>query len=346
MLRNREFGMMSIAIASIGLLATIIGFYISNVTGFMVLITSLVVSGCGLTYTIWRYREIEKLANYLREISGGNYSLDVRDNVEGELSILKNEIYKVTNILSEQHASLKREKIHLSDAISDISHQIKTPLTSMIMMADLINEPNLPNNKRDEFTKNIQSQLTRLDWLVSSLLKLSKIDAGTVQFKKEPIFVNKLINSSLDAILLPIDMKQIQVIVDGNDNVSFLGDNYWTEEAFINILKNCVEHSDQGGKLIIKYVHNTLFTEVVISDTGRGITKEDLPYIFTRFYKGKSTNDESVGIGLAMAYKIITSQGGDIEVKSLLGYPLIDEDDWFGCNFTIYHWCVGDDEVK
>src|SRR5699024_5783225 len=128
--------------------------------------------------------------------------LDVRDNVEGELSILKNEIYKVTNILSEQHASLKREKIHLSDAISDISHQIKTPLTSMIMMADLINEPNLPINKRDEFTKNIQSQLTRLDWLVSSLLKLSKIDAGTVQFKKEPIFVNKLINSSLDAILL------------------------------------------------------------------------------------------------------------------------------------------------
>src|SRR5690606_16460644 len=139
--------------------------------------------------TRWRYREIEKLASYLRKVSSGDYTLDVRDNFEGELSILKSDIYKVTRMLSEQRALLQQDKLMLTDAISDISHQLKTPLTSMMVMADLLSDSNLPDEKRTEFTNNIRIQLERIEWLVSSLLKLSKIDAGTAQFKKERVEV-------------------------------------------------------------------------------------------------------------------------------------------------------------
>ena len=140
--------------------------------------------GGSLLFTKWRYREIEKLSVYLREISSGNDTLDVRDNQEGELSILKNDIYKVTRMLSEHRSLLQRDKLQLTDAISDISHQLKTPLTSMTVMADLLSATDLPPAKRTEFTHHIRIQLERIDWLVSSLLKLSKMDAKTIPFKK------------------------------------------------------------------------------------------------------------------------------------------------------------------
>ena len=149
------------------------------------LITSILLIGCSIGFTRWRYKELEKLSSYLRQISGGDYSLDVRDNYEGELSILKSDIYKVTLMLSEQGSLLRQDKIQLTDAISDISHQLKTPITSMTVMAELLSDVALPTTKRTEFTRNIHIQLQRIDWLVTSLLKLSKIDAGTVQFKKD-----------------------------------------------------------------------------------------------------------------------------------------------------------------
>ncbi|MFZ7942930.1 MULTISPECIES: sensor histidine kinase [Bacillaceae] len=319
MLRNREVRVLIVTMCLISIGGTVAASFVSIAAMVLVFIVSALLIGCCLVFTGWRYHEIAKLSSYLRQISGGDYSLDVRDNFEGELSILKNNIYKVTIMLSEQGGLLKQDKIQLTNAISDISHQLKTPLTSMMMMADLLSDANLPPVKRSEFTRTIRIQLERIEWLVSSLLKLSKIDAETVQFKQEVIAVKRLLQKSLEPVLIPMDIKEQTVSMDGEGTVSFVGDFNWTIEAIINILKNCVEHTADGGRIAISFSENPLFTEIVIADNGKGIPKEDIPYIFKRFYKGKNAGEDSVGIGLAMAHSIITHQNGDIEVKSKNG---------------------------
>ncbi len=319
MLRNREVQILLLVMGSISLMAVILVYIFPTTAILIVLVTSVLLMVCVLIFTRWRYREIEKLSSYLRQISSGDYSLDVRDNHEGELSILKSDIYKVTLMLSEQGELLKKDKLKLTEAISDISHQLKTPLTSMTVMVDLLSDAKLPHEKRMEFTHNIRMQLERIDWLVSSLLKISKIDAGTVVFKQDQIIVKELIQKSLDPVLIPMDIIEQTVSIKGDETVSFRGDLNWTVEALINILKNCVEHTQQGGKIHISFSENALFTEIIIADNGKGIPKEDLPYIFNRFYKGKSASEDSVGIGMAMAHSIITNQYGHIEVISAQG---------------------------
>lgn len=305
-----------LVMGAISLTAILVAAFISPVSTLLVFILSLLLMGSSLLFTRWRYRELDKLSVYMGEISNGNDTLDVRDNQEGELSILKNNIYKVTLMLSEHRSLLQRDKVQLTDAISDISHQLKTPLTSMTMMADLLSDPNLSPAKRSEFTHHIRVQLERIDWLVSSLLKLSKIDAKTIPFKKDRIPVKNLIQKALEPVMIPMDIKGHTLSIVGDDNVSFIGDFNWTAEAVINILKNGVEHTPEGGAIAITFSENALFTEVIIADNGKGIPKEDLPYIFKRFYKGKNAAEGSIGIGLAMAHSIVASQNGVIDVTS------------------------------
>lgn len=317
MLRNREIQiLLTILLLISGIGFTLAAIFISKLAAAIVLGVSILLISCTLIFTKWRYREIEKLSGYLQKISSGDFHLDVRDNYEGELSILKSHIYKVTKMLSEQGAVLQEDKAKLTDAISDISHQLKTPLTSMMVMADLLRDKRLDDGKRDEFTRNLQVQLERMEWLVSSLLKLSKMDAGTIVFKKEKILVGPLIQTAVEPLLVPMDIKMQSLYVNGDENAAFIGDFNWTAEALINIVKNCVEHTAEGDEISILFSENALFTEITISDNGKGIPKEDLPYIFKRFYKGKNASDDSVGIGLAMAHSIVTSQQGDIEVTS------------------------------
>lgn len=316
MLRNREIKMLLFVMGSISLAAIVAALMISPAAAVLVFFLSILLIGGSLLFTKWRYREIEKLSVYLREISSGNDTLDVRDNTEGELSILKNDIYKVTRMLSEHRSLLQRDKLQLTDAISDISHQLKTPLTSMTVMADLLSAPDLPPVKRTEFTHHIRIQLERIDWLVSSLLKLSKMDAKTIPFKKDRIPMKNLIQKALEPVMIPMDIKGQTVSIAGDDDVSFVGDFNWTAEAVINILKNGVEHTPEGGAIAISFSENSLYTEIVIADNGKGIPKEELPYIFKRFYKGKNASEGSIGIGLAMAQSIIASQNGVIDVTS------------------------------
>ncbi len=319
MLRNREFQFYIFMLFLIGGVATVLATFSLIKPVLLISLTSLVLIVCSIIFTCWRYNEIKKLSGYLRKISVGEASLDIRDNYEGELSILKNEIYKVTLMLSEHKALLQRDKMQLTDAISDISHQLKTPLTSMMVMADLLSDSSLSEAKRKEFTKNIQVQLERIEWLVSSLLKLSKLDAGTIQFKKDLVNVKQLIEKSIEPLLIPMDIKEQTFLIHGKEEVSFYGDFHWTVEALINVLKNAVEHADQGGKITIQFSENPLYTEFAVTDNGMGIAKSDLPYVFKRFYKGKNASEESVGIGLAMAHSIITRQNGTLEVKSAEG---------------------------
>jgi len=317
--RNREVRQLIVVLAVLSGILTVAGFLAGIATGILVILTVFLMDTAFFYFTRERYRQIGKLSAYLRRIAAGEYSLDVRDNVEGELSILKSEIYKMTTMLSEYNELLKQEKTLLAQQMADISHQLKTPLTSMMVMVDLLKDENLPDEKRQEFTSHIYKQLVRIETLVSSLLKMSKLDAGVADMNLREVPAGKLIENALSPFLILMEIKGITYSLSGEEHVIHC-DLQWTTEALINILKNSIEHvRNDEGRIEISVSDNPLYTEIKISDNGTGISREDLPHIFTRYYRGKNASPDSVGIGLAMAYSIILSQGGDITVKSVQG---------------------------
>lgn len=316
MFRNKEVRLFIGGMSILTIVAVLVSYFHSPHIALIVGLVGILSISLAYFFSLWRYREIEQLSTYLRKISNGDFYLDVRDNDEGELSILKNEIYKVTNILAEHKALLQADKKHLTDAISDISHQLKTPLTSMKMTVDFLRVDQLSDEKRFEFTYTMKVQVERIEWLVAALLKLSKIDAGTARFNKERIVVKSLIQQAAEALVVPMDIKEQFLSIEGKEDVHFIGDFNWTVEAIVNLLKNGVEHTPNGGRINVHFKENALYTEIIIADSGSGIPKEDVPYIFKRFYKGKNATEDSVGIGLALAYSIVTEQNGDIHVKS------------------------------
>ncbi|MCM3144286.1 HAMP domain-containing sensor histidine kinase [Brevibacillus sp. MER 51] len=270
-------------------------------------------------FTRKRYQDIRKLAYYLASVYSGQPTMDIRDNVEGELSILKNDIYKVTLTLSEQSTLLKKEKQYLADTLSNISHQLKTPLTSMFVMADLLNNPSLPPDKREEFLGKIINQLKRIEWLVTSLLKLSKIEVQSVIFKKELVSVKKMINKAVEPLLVPMELKNQELSFSCKEDLFVYGDENWTVEAILNVIKNGIEHTPVGGQIAISCEETPLYTQIVIADSGEGISLEDAPHIFERFYKGKNAGSDSIGIGLAMSKTILQSQNADVFMESQIG---------------------------
>lgn len=329
MIRNKEFKRMARWFFLLSLLLGVGVSFLSPLAAAGVLLSAAV-----LFFLVWRfirrqYEDIRTLSRYLERISSGSYELDIRDNEEGELSILKNDIYKVTLTLREQAELLRKDKLLLADAISDISHQLKTPLTSLVMMTDLLSEPTLSEEKRVEFTRNIHMQLERMEWLLTALLKLSKIDAGAIRFRREPVRVETLLHQAAAPLLVPMDLKEQTLEIKGDVEGTFLGDLNWSTEALVNILKNCVEHTPPHGTITMTATQNQIYTSIVIEDTGAGIDPDDLHHVFERFYKGKNSGEESVGIGLAMAKSIITSQDGTIDVKSEAGKGARFEVKWY-----------------
>ncbi len=262
--------------------------------------------------------QITELSNYLHRIDAGNYSLDVRDNGEGGFSLLKNDLYKVTVQLREQAELLQKDKAALSNLITDISHQIKTPLTSLGVLTDLLAEEP-PETDRRLFVERQRVQLSRIQWLVDALLKLARLDAGTAAFKREVVNVSRLIERALEPLLIPLEIRRQQLVVHGETNVTFIGDLNWSAEALTNVIKNCIEHTPEDGKIEIHFSANALYTEIIVNDNGDGIARLDLPGIFNRFYRGENASENSLGIGLALAKAIFTTQEGDISVRSQPG---------------------------
>lgn len=277
------------------------------------IIILLVSNYCFIRY---RYYKINQLSTYLQNLRENRFQLSINDYEEGELSILKSEIYKLTILLTEQSELLLKDKAYLADSLSDISHQLKTPLTSMMVMADLLEQKNLPEEKRKEFVLKIQIQLQRMEWLVSTLLKMSKLDAKTVELKKEAVLIKDLIHNASAHLLIPMDMKEQFFCIEGDDTISLLCDPSWTAEAFSNLLKNSMEHTPVKGSITINFEETALYIKILIHNTGRPIAPEDLPYIFKRFYRGKNAAPDSIGIGLAFAKQIISLQNGTISVTS------------------------------
>ena len=284
---------------------------------FLILICFVLIVSLILAILYFRkiYKDIKDMTDYVYNSSEGrNFDMKNR-NQEGQIGLLKTELIKMINILKEKVELLNNEKIFLNEVISDISHQLKTPMTSLIILNDLMYE-DLPKETKIEFLDKIKSQLNRMEWLIKSMLKLSKVEAKVIDFEKKEVKVSELIKKSISPSLISMEIKNIELTVNGDENISYIGDINWSCEAFVNIIKNCIEHTDTNGKINISYEENPLYCEVVIKDSGEGIDKKDLPHIFKRFYKGKSSKDDSVGIGLAMAKSIIESQNGDIYVKS------------------------------
>ncbi len=317
--RNREIRWLCSVLLACLLICTGAGFLAAPAAGLAAFVCGLLTGGVAVLFTYRRYRQIGELSGYLKRISTGEYSLDVRDNEEGELSILKSELYKMTVMLSENAGLLQREKTELADSLADISHQLKTPLTSMMVMADLLQDAQLPAAKREEFTERIRAQLERIQWLVSSLLKMSKLDAGVVTFRLEAVPVRSLLEKAAAPLLIPIELKTQSLLYDGDSAARCRCDPHWTAEALLNILKNCMEHTPVGGHLRLSWLENPLYSEIRIEDDGEGIAREDLPHIFTRFYKGKNASEDSAGIGLAMARTILERENGLITVDSVPG---------------------------
>ncbi len=283
----------------------------------IILVFSVLVFLIVYFYLLRLNSSISNISTYINRLLNKDYALDIIDNDEGSLSALKNDIYKITVMLKEQNEVLKQDKMKLANNLADISHQLKTPLTSMLIMSDLLQNEDLSKEDRKKFLDVIRSQLKRIEWLVSSLLKMAKLDARTVDFKKEKIYADDLILKAVEPVNMLMKNKNQQFILTGDNPILEIDIN-WTSEALLNILKNCCEHTPVGGQLKAEIFDSVMYTEIVISDNGEGISNKDLPFIFERFYRASKSSDDSVGIGLAMSYSILTSQDATIHVRSRL----------------------------
>ena len=270
-------------------------------------------------------KRINDIANYIEEINKKNYNLKIEENQEDELSILKNELYKITIMLKEQAENSNKDKKVLQTSLEDISHQIKTPITSIsIMLDNIIENPNMDEKTRQKFIHEINRQIEWIKWLVVSLLKLSKLDSDTVEFIKQEINVKSLIKDVKNNLSIPLEIKEQEIIIKGKDE-KFVGDYNWEKEALTNIIKNCIEHTQENKKIYIKVEENIFYTKITIQDEGKGINKKDLKHIFERFYKGENASQNSIGIGLALAKSIIEKDNGYIKCMSELGKGTIFE---------------------
>ena len=271
-------------------------------------------------YLKQRDKKINQITQYINEIKNRKYDLNINENSEDELSNLKNELYKITIMLKEESEISRQDKEKIKMSVEDISHQLKTPLTSiMIMLDNLKDNPNMDEDTKQKFIFEISKQVDWINWLVISILKLSRLEADVVKFSNNKINVKKFIDEIIDNLEIPIEIKNQKIIIEGNKDVSFIGDYKWQQEAITNIIKNAIEHNKENGKITIKYEENVLFTKITIIDEGQGIDKEDLKHIFERFYKAQNSSDNSVGIGLSLAKNIIEKNNGMINCKSEIG---------------------------
>ncbi|MFD3157962.1 sensor histidine kinase [Haloimpatiens sp. FM7330] len=317
MLRNREFRQFAILFSLMATAAIILGFSINKAAGILAIAFATAFGIAFFLFTKARYKSIAQISNQIDLVLHNADHLHIGESEEGELSILYSEITKMMLRIREQNDALKKEKEHLADSLADIAHQLRTPLTSVNLILSLLaNNPD--ENERKNLLRETEELLVRMDWLITSLLKLSRLDAGIVAFKREQIDVNHLINAALHPLLIPMELHNITLQMDVPKGIKILGDLGWLSEAIQNVIKNCMEIAGDNGKLDIVCEDNPLFTQITIHDSGPGFKKEDLHCLFHRFYRGKNSQATGYGIGLSLCHMIITRQGGTITAKNHL----------------------------
>ena len=283
-------------------------------------------------YTIYirkQNQKLKKLDDYCKEILKGNYLLDLKEQDESDFSKLKNDIYDMTIMLKEKNSLLEKNNKDIEKLIADISHQLKTPLTSLNLINDIL-YTDLPEEKKKEFLDSSQKELEKINWLIKTVLNIAKLDSKTLILDKKNENAYHLCLEVKNNFKAMCEINQADIEIISNKNETINCDKKWTIEAMNNIVKNAIEH---GAKTItIKLEENTMYTKITIRDNGEGIDKEDLGHIFDRFYKAKNSKENSLGIGLAFCKSIIRNQDGDIRVKS----SKKEEDSWTEFMIKLY----------
>lgn len=268
-------------------------------------------------YLSRRQKQIQRISGYMEELVRGNYALDIQDNGDDELSGLKNEIYKLTVFFREQAKHAAANRLALADSVADISHQLKTPLTSVTVLVDnLLDNEDMEVDTRRRFLMEISGQLSSVTWLVSTLLKLSRLDAGVVELENRPLQVCSLAQEVLNRLELMAELGQVELCTEIPETIQISGDTQWLTEALLNVVKNAVEHSSAGGRVILRAEENDVYTLLTVQNRGEPISEEEQMHLFERFYRGHSAKKESIGIGLALAKEIVEKQNGYITVES------------------------------
>ncbi|SHK84390.1 His Kinase A (phospho-acceptor) domain-containing protein [Anaerocolumna jejuensis DSM 15929] len=315
MLRNREFRQFAILFSLIAAAAVLLGFAINTAAGILAISSAAAFGAAFFAFTKARYDSISQISNQIDLVLHNADHLYIGESDEGELSILQSEITKMTLRIREQNDALKKEKEHLADSLADIAHQLRTPLTSVNLILSLLKN-NPDENDRKALMRETEELFVQMDWLLTSLLKLSRLDAGIVVFQSGQIDVSSLIGAALRPFLISMELHNIDLQIDAPEGLLIQGDSGWLSEAIQNILKNCMESAGENGRIEIVCGDNPLFTEISIHDSGAGFEKEDLPSLFDRFYRGKNSKATGYGIGLALCKMIITRQGGTITAKN------------------------------
>lgn len=313
--RNPEIRRELLIFAALTAACTAAGFLIFGAAGWLVLSAGLALSLLHFAASAVRYRRIRALSHDIDAVLHGSDQVRFGDLREGELAILQNEIHKMTICLRDAADNLERDKTFLTDSIADISHQLRTPLTSINLIVTLLSADEVTDARRLELTRELKMLLRRIDWMVESLLKMSKIDAGTALFQSETIRFSELVRAAAEPLAVPLDVRGQRLVCEiGGETLR--GDFAWTTEAVGNILKNCMEHTPAGGTITVTARETGIFTELTVRDTGPGIPPADLPHLFERFYKGENASETSFGIGLALARMIVTAQNGAIKAAN------------------------------
>ena len=319
---NREIKMLVLALGCVALTFGMLAFASGAVAGLICMLALAASFTVFFIFTRWRYKRIAEMGEYLRRMASGQYSFDMRDNAEGELSILKNEMYTLSSKMEGNVQRLTEDRKVLKESLADISHQLKTPLTSMGVMAALLESEDLPAEKRKEFTTNLRGEIARMEWLVLALLKAAQLDADIAEMKPRPVQAASLIARAVESLEIMLDLRGQAVQMLNHEPFSINCDLRWTAEALGNILKNASEHSPDGGQIKVDYGENPLFAWVSVQDSGPGVSRQDIPHLFQRFYRAAGAKEDSMGIGLPLSLAILRRQGGDIEVRQAEGQGL------------------------
>ena len=315
MLRNKEYRRFTVIFLALAAVSVTLGFRMDRAAGILALCSSAAFGTAFFVFTNARYKNIMQISEQIDLVLHNADHLFITESEEGELSILESEITKMMLRIREQNDALKKEKEHLADSLADIAHQLRTPLTSITLILSFL-ETNPDKEERKSLLRETEDLLVRMDWLLTSLLKLSRLDAGIVVFQKEPVELKQVFTAALRQLMIPLELHNISLQINVPKGILISGDVNWLSEAIQNILKNCMENAGDNGKIEITCEDNLLFTELTIHDSGTGFKKEELPCLFNRFYRGKNSSTAGYGIGLALCKTIITGQGGTITAKN------------------------------
>jgi hypothetical protein len=315
MLRNKEFARFAVLYSVLTVFFAAAAFIVNPLAGLIAAIFCVVSGTAFFLFTRARYKNIARISKQIDLVLHDDERFELDGFDEGELSILHSDITKMFLRIREQNDALIKDKQYLADSLADIAHQLRTPLTSANLILSFLQK----NTEEKMHTRELEELLIRMDWLIITLLKISRLDAGVVSFQSEPVKIKSLLESALRPLAIPMELRCINLHFDVPEAAEIHSDPNWLSEAVQNILKNCMESVGEGGEIKIICADNPLFTELIIHDNGKGFNKADLPHLFDRFYRGKAENTAGFGIGLSLSQMIISRQNGSITAKNHKG---------------------------